>query len=107
MGKIIQSPIPYSYPTDWSAYEKHDADYIESVRKTIKSADPYAGKVLQVSHADGYAQYMVKSLKPVVLIHLPVGDAWDAPYVHRMTANDIKWEIGRRAEMTAMFARTV
>lgn len=105
MGKILNSPIPYNYPADWKEWEKHDKEYIENVRKSVKTADPYAGKILAIPHADGYAQYMVKSLKPVVLIHLPVGDAWEAPYVHRMTANDIKQEIDRSERWKTLFAK--
>ena len=46
----------------------------------------------------GFARYLVASLKPIHLIHLNVdryvvGDAYQFPYVHRLTASDIRAEI--------------
>lgn len=37
------------------------------------------GKVIYIPFADGAAQYMIMSHKPVRLIHLPLGDAWNVP----------------------------
>lgn len=38
----------------------------------------YAGGILRIPAGDGYAEYMVWKLKPLSLIHLPLGDAWNA-----------------------------
>lgn len=108
MGKIYAPSTDYNpdYSADFRELEKYDKEYTAQVvaENTIKG-DPYSGKILAIPHADGYAQYVVRSLKPVVLIHLPVGDAWEAPYVNRMTASDIKGEIDRRERLAALFAR--
>jgi hypothetical protein len=43
--------------------------------------------------ADGNALYAVYSLKPVELIHLPVGDAWDSKWANRVSAKEIRQQI--------------
>ena len=108
MGKIYAPHINYNpdYTKDWKEIEKYEKEYLKEVQDYARKngTGDYAGEVLRISHADGYAQYVVVSLKPVKLIHLPIGDAWAAPYVHRMTASDIKWEIDRRNALAKMFA---
>lgn len=37
------------------------------------------GKLVYLPWADGAACYMIAGHKPVVLIHIPHGDAWDVP----------------------------
>lgn len=55
----------------------------------------YAGAVVRWPYADGHAQYLVVATKPVQLIHLPLGDAWDFPLAGRATKKDIVGMIAR------------
>jgi hypothetical protein len=59
--------------------------------------------VIQFPVADGYAQYMVASLSPVELIHLPLWDAWEYQYVERLTKKDIVEKINQRKAMDKLF----
>ena len=47
------------------------------------------GETIRFQHADGYAEYMVFSMKPLKLIHLNVGDAWDSPYAELLTPKKV------------------
>jgi hypothetical protein len=55
--------------------------------------------------ADGYAQYMVASLSPVELIHLPLWDAWQFDYAGRLTKKDIIEKINQRKAMEKLFSK--
>jgi hypothetical protein len=53
--------------------------------------------------ADGYATYMVASLSPVILIHLPIGDGYHFDMATRWNAKDIKSMIDREKEFRNIF----
>lgn len=84
---------------------KAEEEYIKKIVEYAKKANlcPEAGKELDFPVADGYARYIVLSLKPVQLIHLDVGDAWQYHYVNRLTASDIRKEIKNRETLEELF----
>jgi len=55
------------------------------------------GEVVRWVRGDGYASYMVMSLRPLRLMHIPLGDAWrmDAIFERGLTAADIRTNIAR------------
>jgi len=73
-------------------YRKACQEYVEKVVAFAKrlGKGKYAGKIVRFPVADGYARYVVMSLKPVKLLHLQDGDGWDFQYIERLTAKDIK-----------------
>jgi len=46
---------------------------------------------------------MVIALKPVMLIHLPLGDAWHYDYIERLTAKNILEKIQQQKSLAALF----
>ena len=113
MGKIYSPPVEAgelprldSRKESWQTYVQREQEYVAKVQKWAKEngSGSLAGELVTFPYADGYAQYVVFSLKPVSLIHLPVGDAWQYPYVNRLTAADIKKEVGRIKGMKKLFA---
>jgi hypothetical protein len=66
--------------------------------KTHGYAGELAGEVVRWGHADGCAQYMVMRLRPLMLIHLPLGDAYrkDAIFERGLTAADIREQVSRK-----------
>lgn len=64
----------------------------------------YAGEIVKYHIADGYAEYMVFSVKPVKLVHIPLYDAYHFPYAHRWTAKDIKDMVKRERAMKELFS---
>lgn len=86
--KVSRAPRDIPAPViDYANYnaEKHqaaEAEFIAKLREYCRSAhaDPEEaiGEVIRTPRCDGYAEYMVFSLAPCQLIHLPLGDAWHA-----------------------------
>lgn len=77
----------------YEAYQAAEQAYIDQVRAFVKRQKPrakYVGEIVRFGVADGHAQYMVMSLRPVELIHLQIGDAWQYQMIRRVTAEDIK-----------------
>jgi len=101
MGKVYNAPKEFELPKfdfrNLKASREAEEAYVNSIREWAKknSKDELAGETIYIPHADGKAAYVVFSTKPVKLIHLPIGDAWDAPLAHRMTGKDIKEHVAR------------
>lgn len=111
MGTIYAPPLgigdrPQFGTGDFDEYTKQTEEYINKVKEWAKShgSGECAGEELSLPHADGYARYVVFSLKPVKLIHLPVYDAWSYPHIERLTASDIKKNIQQRKSLGNLFA---
>jgi hypothetical protein len=67
--------------------------------------DEAVGTVIGFPVADGSAQYMVFSISPLVLIHMPLGDAWQYRYINRLTKKDILEQVRRSKAMEELFSR--
>ena len=98
MGKIYAAPKSIKVPNFANGIDEYRKDcerYRNEIQKLAKDngKGKYAGKIVSFPHADGYASYAVVSLSPVTLIHLADGDAYEFPYIHRMTASDIREKI--------------
>jgi hypothetical protein len=114
MGKVYSPPKavgeqPKFDIKDYEGYCACENKYVEDIKAWAKTNGngKYAGEVIQFPVADGYAQYVVLSLKPVALIHLPVGDAWQYQYVNRLTASDIKNEVERGRALNKLFTKRI
>lgn len=81
---------PNDYELKCQQFEADLREYIAANYKPSKRR----GQIVQFQVADGYAQYMVASMRPLVLIHLPLGDGYSFPYVNRLKAEDIERELG-------------
>ena len=77
--------------SDWKSYEKECREYIDEIIELAKSnaSCPEAGEEIRFPVADGYARYIVFSIKPLELIHLDIGDGWHFQYANRLTAKDV------------------
>jgi hypothetical protein len=103
MAKVYAPPkevgnLPQiGYPFDPTAYEAACQAYRQAVIAWVKEkgSGSVRGSVIRFQVADGYAEYVVYSLKPVVLIHLPLGDAWQFRYAHLLTAAAVMEEVKR------------
>jgi len=116
MGKIYDPPKEIK-PTpelrdfrvdgkfDSKKMDEAEEKWIGELRTWCKanSNGEYVGEVVHQGVADGYAQYMVYSLKPLELIHIPLGDSYQFQWAHRWTASDIKMMIEQRKKMKSMF----
>jgi len=96
MASIYCPPPGFEPPkiVDWKTWKEDEANYIERLTTHVKegSTDPLVGKIIRFQVADGYAQYMIWNTKPLQLIHLETGDAWQIPAAHArgLTLSDVK-----------------
>ena len=85
--------------------EETEEEWIDELRTWCKmnSNGKYVGEMIREPVADGYAQYMVFSLRPLVLLHLPLGDAYQFQWDNRWTASDVKMMIEQEKKMDSLF----
>jgi len=90
MAKLHPDP----YPGDWRYKSGDDlTDYNTRTDRLFREIPPH--RVISFPHADGYAFYFVYSEKPLVLQHIPYGDAWriDPAYIRGLRLVDIRKHI--------------
>jgi len=112
MGKVYAPPaeigdFEFDYANDIKNWQKAEAEYTNKIVEFAKKngTGDLRGKVISFGVADGSAVYVVYSLKPVALIHVPTGDAWRFPYVNRLTASDIRKQVNTAAAWEQLFAQ--
>jgi len=112
MGKVYDPPKEITIPK-WNHKEPREVNVarehaaIEQVKAWAKEhgKGPEAGEEISFGVADGDARYIIVSLVPVVLIHLPIGDAYQYPFVHRLTAKDIRGMLTLHKKVAAILAK--
>jgi hypothetical protein len=109
MGKIYLPPAEIKVPDfnweDFDDYQKRENKFIDDLKQFCKqrNSGEYIGEVIKFPVADSYALYMVASLSPIELIHLPLMDAWEFQYIDRLTAQDIKEKIDNEKKLAKFF----
>jgi len=110
MAKIYSAPEEIVQPemdfSDLVKYRRDEQAYIESLSDWVKKRNPNGeciGEIVNFPVADGHASYMVASLKPVELIHIPLGDAWNFQYANRLTAKDVREKISNAKRLAELF----
>ncbi len=112
MAKVYGPPkglnVP-KYNSDWKVYDRAEAKFVKDISDWCKKhgSGEYAGEEVYFPYADGHARYIVLSTRPLRLVHLPVGDAWNYPYIERLTARDIISQIEREHGLSRLFATSV
>ena len=102
--------VEYNYPGDWEfdvdRWREQDDAFIELYDEGLKG-DTLKGYVWSYPVADGKAQYIVTSLRPLTLTHIPIGDAWTVPeYVIRgLTKADLQDAKDRSKALANLFGR--
>ena len=110
MAEVYSAPSEVKIPSlDFDKvqdYTKDSERYIKELTNHIKDMG-YKGKnvgeIVRFAVADGYAEYMVLSMKPLKLIHLPLMDAYEFPYVHLMTAKEITQKLEGQKQLENLF----
>ena len=112
MADIYSAPQEVKLPKlDFSSMETYNKDcerYISDLTKHIKDMG-YKGKnvgeIVRFAVADGYAEYMVVSMKPLSLVHIPLGDAYEFGFMHLMTADEIEKNLHQQEVMAKLFKK--
>lgn len=113
MAKIYSAPKEvgnkpaFNSAEPFSTHSKNEREYTAKVQVWAKQtgSSEFAGEIIRFPVADGYAQYVVLSLKPVKLIHLDTGDGWQFPYAHRITAADVRREAEYGRAINEIFSK--
>lgn len=88
-------------------YNKANDQYIQDM-KAMLIEHGYKGKnsgeVIKFPVADGHALYMVISMRPLELMHIPIVDAWDFQYAHLLTAKEVNTQIEAEKSLAKFFA---
>jgi len=89
-------------------HEAAEAKYVEDLKQHMRERG-YNGKnmgeILRFPVADSYAQYMVVSMRPLQLVYLELGDAWDFQYVHLLTAKEVQQKIDQQKSLEKLFSQ--
>lgn len=102
-----QIPVPELDFANFDNYEKECEEYKNKLREYLLRVKKgkNIGEIIRFPVADGYAEYMVASMKPAELIHLPLGDAWQFQYAHLLGTKEIQDEIDRRKALEKIFQK--
>jgi hypothetical protein len=113
MAKIFAAPGSIALP-QWSikkTYEENLAEekaYLSQLKDMLVKRKPtqnLVGEIIRFPMADGYAEYMVAATTPLELIHIPLGDAWDFQYAHRLTKKDVEDKIKNQKALEELFKK--
>lgn len=113
MAKVYAPPqsIPqpdYTIVTQKSfeEYEKAIKEYLKKLKEWCKKRKPrgqLVGEIIRFPVADGHAEYMVASLSPLELIHIPLGDAWHFQWIGKINSKDVRQMIESEKALIKLF----
>ena len=111
MAKIYSTPdeveVPVLNISDVKGYfeacDKYKADLKAWLIKRNNAEN--VGDIIRFLVGDGYAEYMVAAMKPLQLVHLPLGDGWVYEFDSRLTAKDVKAKIAQEKSLSELFSK--
>lgn len=101
-------PVPeFDWKLDYKEIQRREQEWTDRLAAWCRSRKQGAcvGEVIRDHVADGYARYMVAGLRPLELIHLPLGDAWHSRWAHLWTAKEVKQMVEREHGIRELFGR--
>ncbi len=115
MATVYSAPkeIPFPEPDyknyDYRKEQQREDAYVKKLQEWARerSSGALVGEIVRHGVADGYAQYMVISEKPLALIHLALGDAYSAgPVWERgLRITDVRRMVKADKEIKKLFAK--
>lgn len=87
-------------------YQSECDKYINDLKGILikrKKGDKQVGEVIKFQVADGYALYMIASMKPLELVHIPIGDAYEFGYVDLLTHKEVNELIKKEKMLNRLF----
>jgi hypothetical protein len=102
-----QIPVPELDFQNFNNYLKECEEYKIKLKEFISKSrkGKNIGEIIQFPVADGYAEYMVASMNPPELIHIPTGDAWEFQYAHLLGEKEIQQEIDKQKALKQLFSK--
>lgn len=110
MAKIFKQPSAVKSPSysNWNREEmrKEEERYENDLRDFLTKngcKGKNFGKTISFPVADGYASYMVASMRPLELIHMEIGDCYHFKYAHLLNAKEVQAKIDKQEKMRKIF----
>lgn len=102
-----QVPVPSFNFRDVIQAQKDEDKFISDLKALllIRKTGKNIGEVINFQVADGHARYMIASMKPLELVHLPLGDAWEFQYAHLLTATAVQEQLDRQTALKKLFSK--
>lgn len=90
---------------NYGEYQKKCDEYIKLLEEQCKAASNHknAGKIISFPVADGRAQYMICTMKPLQLIHINTGDGYQTEFAQLLTAKKVNEMIERDEKFNELF----
>jgi hypothetical protein len=111
MAEVYLAPKSIKVPEldfrNIDGYEKACDNYKSELKAMLqkRNNEKNVGEIIRFPVADSYAEYMVASMKPVELVHLPLGDAWCFQYVNLLTAKEVQEKIDQQKALERLFKK--
>ena len=111
MAKIFSAPSSVVKPQlnfqNIDGYRKDCDKYLTELKEVLvkRSNKPNVGETIKFPVADGYAEYMVASMKPLELVHIDLWDGWHFEYAKNLTAKDVEEKIAQGKGMAKLFSK--
>ena len=88
------------------AQEKYRQDVVDWAKANSNSKSDLVGEIINCQIADGYASYVVLDTKPLELLHLEDGDAYDVGDVtmRGLRVSDIRDMVRRDKKIHELFS---
>jgi hypothetical protein len=114
MAKVYSAPVDppvVDYTNyDMATHDKQEREYLDKLATLARQngKSPLLGKEIRWQRGDGYARYLVWNTKPLELIWLELGDAWDVeePLIRGLRVSDVKEMVERSERLRAIFSKS-
>ncbi len=97
MAKVFDPPKQIKPPAfNMDTYKADEAKFIKELKDFVTKRKPgkNVGEIVRFSVADGNAEYMIASMSPLELVHIPLGDAYHYQHIGRLKVKDIEAQLG-------------
>jgi hypothetical protein len=98
LGRVNWEEIPEHFAEDREFYR------LLAVSDSLEG-DDVVGAMLKWQRADGYAWYLVVNDDPLMIQHVPYGDAWTVEWalIKGLNMDDVRQMVDRNRRMSALF----
>lgn len=104
---IYSAPEEIKLPKfNWKSWVEDEEVYLKELKDWCfknSNSKKNVGEIINIPHADGYAKYMVFSMKPLSLIHIATGDAWNSQYAELLTPKKVNEMIENEKKLKELF----
>lgn len=110
MATAYSAPEDFEPPAfNMDTWQQDEEDYLSRLadRCKMNGTNPLLGETISFPRGDGAAVYMVWNTKPLELIHVAIGDAWqvEEALIRGLRLADIREQVRRAAAMRALFSK--